>query len=195
MNNRSVLIFHRSFKLLFLLLLPLVFGCTTTAKISNEILVSMENNPDWKMVEKCGDEDCNAMANFMTSKNMTIKITLDNDSQTHQFFIIRTDFTVIKYQAQYTPSNIDVTLNNEEMLKPKVFNCYYTISDLEYLRSRPSLEGSFPVNKLDCYILFYDHPALSEKDEVVMNMNDALSVSGNQLAIPLIHFRKNIHAQ
>jgi|SRR5208283_375378 len=195
MVSQSVLRFPRFFKLLFLILLPFVFGCTTAATIPKEILVSIEKNPDWKIVEKCGDEDCYTLVDFMISKNMTFKVTFDNDKQAKQFFIIRTDFTSIRYKVQYTPSNIRVKLNNGEVLKSKVFNCYYTISDLEYLRSRPSLEGSFPVNKLDCYMLFFDNPALSQKDEAVMNMNDAFTINGNHLDMPLIHFKKNVGAQ
>ena len=85
-------------------------------------------------------------------------------------------------------------LGNGELLKPKAFTCFYTISDLEYLRSRPSLEETFSVNKQDCYLLFFDHPPLKTGEEAVMNINDALALQGRRMNVPLIHLKKAVGA-
>jgi hypothetical protein len=191
MANKTAQIRFRVLLPLLLIYGTMLSGCTPAASIQKEIRVFIEQNPGWKINEKCADDDCTMLVDFLTGKNMTIRVELDNDRQTKHFFIIRTEFTSLKYQAQYTPSNIKVKLKNGETLKPKVFTCYYTISDLEYLRARPSLEGSFPLNKLDCYLLFFDHPALGAGDEAIMDMNEAFTVSGKKLDVPLVRFLKD----
>jgi hypothetical protein len=194
MANKTTRILFRVLLSLFLAYGAMLSGCTPAAKIQKEIRVSIEQNPDWKIAEKCADDDCTMLVDFLAGKNMTIRVELDNDPQTKLFFIIRTEFTALKYQAQYTPANIRVRLKSGEILKPKVFTCFYTISDLEYLRARPSLDGSFLLNKLDCYLLFFDHPALTAGDEVVMNMNEAFTINGKGLDVPLVRFRKDLKA-
>lgn len=194
MANKTALILFRVLLPLFLVYGAMLSGCTPATSIQKEIRVFIKQNPDWKIAEKCADDDCTMLVDFLTGKNMTIRVELDNDPQTKHFFIIRTDFTSLKYQAQYTPANIRVKLKSGETLKPKVFTCFYTISDLEYLRARPSLDGSFPLNKLDCYLLFFDHPALIAGDEAVMDMNEAFIFNGKRLDVPLVRFQKDLKA-
>jgi hypothetical protein len=173
-------------------LLLYICGCAPAVSVHKEIRASIERDPYWKIQEKCGDDDCTVLVDFLTGKDMTIKIEFDNDQQTKRFFIIRTDFTSVTTQAQYNPTNSVAKLSTGETLKPKAFTCYYTINDLEYLRARPSVEGSFPVRKSDCYLLFFDHPILSEKDELILNLNDVFSVSGKRLQVPQIRFKKSM---
>lgn len=191
MASKAAVILSWVFLSLFLAYGALLSGCTPAASIPKEIRVSIEQNPAWKLDEKCGDDDCTTLITMLTGKNMSIRVELDHDRQTKQFFIIRTEFTSIKYQAQYTPSNISVKLMSGETLKPKVFTCYYTISDLEYLRSRSALHGSFPLNKQDCYLLFFDHPSLGAGDTAIMDMNEAFTMSGKRMDVPLVRFQKD----
>ena len=91
----------------------------------------------------------------------------------------------------YIPSYLTVKLGHGEVLKPKVFTCSYTIWDLDYLRTMPSLLGKVPVNN-SCYLLFFDHSPPAKNDEAEMNLNVALSSIGKRMDIPLIYFRKNV---
>lgn len=179
------------FALLVSTLLLCICGCATTVPIHKEVRASIEQTANWKMSENCADDDCSVLVDYLSSNDLTFKIEFDNDQQTKHFFIIRTDFTVVKKsQVQYNPTKSVVKISTGETLKPKAFTCYYIINDLEYLRSRSPLEGSFPVKKSDCYLLFFDHPVLSGKDEVVLNLDEALSIAGKRLDVPLIHFKK-----
>ncbi len=190
MLNRIVLFRSQIFVLLSMTVF-LINGCAARTVNHKEFRASIQENEFWKMMEKCTDEDCTVNVDFLTGKAITMRVELDNDAQTGKFFIIRTEFTAVRNQGIFTPAALTLRLDNEKALKPKVFSCYYTIADLEYLRSRPSLEGSFPVNKLDCYLLFFDHPALSSGSNPVLYLNDALKSNNKSLNIPPVYFKKD----
>ncbi len=189
MLNRIVFFRSQIFVLLCMAAF-LIGGCASKTMNHKEFKASIEENQTWKMTEKCADEDCTMNVDFLTGKTMTVRVELDNDAQTKKFFIIRMEFTAVRNQGIYKPAAVALRLDDKETLKPKVFSCYYTIADLNYLRERPSLEGSFPVNKLDCYLLFFDHPALSAGNNAVLHLDNALMVNNKRMEIPPITFKK-----
>ena len=174
-----------------LVVLLSISGCASTPVIQKEMRAFIERTPSWNVSEKCGYEPCAPMVDFLTRKNMAIRIEFDNDPQTKQFFMIRTEFITVRDQSRYNVSNITLLLNKRDTLKPKVFTCYYTIWDLQYLRERPSMDGPLPIQKQDCYLLFFDHAALSANDEAILNLNDAITEKGLHIDVPLIHFKQN----
>ncbi|HUL01217.1 MAG TPA: hypothetical protein VLX29_10235 [Nitrospirota bacterium] len=175
----------------FLIVCSAVFGCASAPIAQKEIGAFIEPTPGWTMVKKCADEECALMVDFLKSNSTTIRIEFDNDRQAKQFFIIRTEFITVRNQCRYNLSDITVQLNHRDTLKPKVFSCYYTLWDLQSMRNRPSLEGSMLLNKEECYLLFFDHAALSDNDEAVLNINDAFTILGSHVDVPLVHFKKN----
>jgi len=169
----------------------ITFGCASAPMSQKEMRAYIDRVPGWAMVEKCGYENCAPMVDFLTSNNMTVRIEFDNDQQTRQFFMIKTEFITVKRAYQFNPSNLSIQISTEPVIKPKVFTCYYTIWDIQYLRDRPSLEGVLPIQAQDCYLLFIDHAAPSANDNLILNLTDAITVNGLHVDIPLIHFRKN----
>ena len=163
----------------------LLLGCTTH---QNEIRAYAVGNLNWKMVEGCGYENCDPMVDYLTGDDTTIRLEFD---KMQHFFVIRITFiSNVNRPIVFDPKNLKIMLKDEGILKPRVFSCSYTMWDLDYLRISPSLQN--PVNvKNDCFLLFFDHPGLSLDEEVIMDINSALSSSGKQLVVPLIYFRKN----
>lgn len=156
-----------------------------------ELRAYIEPNPHWKMVEACGYEGCRPMVDFLKGKDVTFRVEFDRDNE-KQFFIVQTMFTSVSNEFEFNPSNITIMLKNEETLRPKVFTCSHTIWDLHYLRSNSPLQGPVSIKELDCFLLFFDHPAPEVGEELMMNINEALTENGRSIGIPLIHFRKNI---
>lgn len=166
------------------------YGCAVSQKEIRAFMSDKTGKPGWQMVEKCGYQGCNPVVDFLTSKDMTIRIECDNDWKTKKYFIIRTFFDSISKQVEYNPSTVTVKFKNGTVLKPKAFTCSFTEWDLNYLRSQPSLQEQVSVSKDSCYLLFFDHPALAKGEEIEMNMNNALSSNGKSLDIPLVYFKK-----
>lgn len=185
-----------------MIVLLIMTGCASAVKQRKEVGASVETNQKWKMKEACGSEDCDMLVDFLVGADMTMRIEFDNDPQTKQFMMVRTDFSAIKKEITYAPSAVTLALADGSLLKPKVFSCYYTIWDVASLRARPSLEGTFLLpkqdsllffydrTKQDCYLLFFDHPAFSNGEEAVMDLNNAFTIDGKKIGMPLIHFKK-----
>jgi hypothetical protein len=89
MSENTVFVKKHIVVLLAAALFVHLFGCSPKVLVHKEIRGSIEQNPSWKMSEKCGDDDCTVMVDFLTGKDMSLKIEFDNDQQTKHFFIIR----------------------------------------------------------------------------------------------------------
>jgi len=174
----------------YILLVGFSFFALSCSPVQKEIRAYTDQNPDWKMVENCGYERCYPMVDFLTGQDIALEVIFDENKK-QQFFIIRTTFTSVNIQFQFNTSNVVVTTENRERLKPKGFTCSYTIANLRYLRSKPFLQGEIPVKPGDCYLLFFDHPAPPKDEELTMDMNEALTANGKPIGMPLIRFRKN----
>ena len=166
----------------------LIMGCTAAQK---EIRASIEQDPEWRMIQNCGYEGCTPTVDFLIGKEMTIRIECDNDWQTKQFFTVGVSFDSFVPELDFYPSRVTIKMGDGEVLMPKGFSCSYTISNLEFLRSHPELQEPLNVKKRDCFLLFFDHPALSVDEEVVMYMDQAVTSKGTPIRLPPITFKKN----
>lgn len=166
-------------------------GCAARQK---EIRAYIEENPIWKMVENCGYENCLPMVDFLTGKDISTRLEFFKD-QRNQFFVVHTEFTTVQDKFEFNPSAVKIKLSNGETLKPKGFTCSQTVFDLHYLRSNPSLQGPMHVREGDCFLLFFDRPVPQVEEELVMNIDEALTANGRSIDVPLIYFRKNVAKQ
>ncbi|MBI5197067.1 MAG: hypothetical protein HZA19_00495 [Nitrospirae bacterium] len=166
-----------------------------------EIRAYIDRNPNWKIVENCGYENCQPMVDFLTGENITAKIEFFKDNK-NLFFDILLNFTNVNETFEFNTESIFVRLGNGMNLNPKVFRCGKTKEEIDYLlqpahserdllRLKPSLQGSISIMNLDCFRLFFDYPPPSIEEEIVMNINSALTLKGKPIEVPLIHFRKN----
>lgn len=159
---------------------------------------TIEKNPEWEMVESCGYEGCRPMVDFLSATDIRIRMEAFNHEQ--EIFVIRvsfvgTDFYTLKSpqldEYDYDPSAVTVKLSNDTVLKPKGFMCSYTKWDKQYLQSASAIDGSIPVKKNSCFLLFFDYPPPSVEEEFTMDLN-GLKRNGNSVEIPTVFFKKGI---
>jgi|GEM_PF-4578374 len=180
------------------LLLLVTFGllaqsCVPKMRDVREYRAFMEPDPNWGMDKRCDDMYCHLIIDFFVSKDMEFGVKFRKDME-QQFFTVRVDFESVRNLFQFSPSKVTVRLSNGQVLKAKAFTCAYTIRDIDYLRSHPSLPDGIPLKgsrASDCFLLFFDYPGPPIEDELTIEMNEALTSNGMPTGIPLIHFRKN----
>ena len=132
---------------------------------------------------------------FLTNKSMSVKIDVHVlKYNTDGFFKILFDFKGASGNMAFGPSRLDIKLGSGKVLKGKGFACTDANArlDIEGLRGYPPLEERISVKKDDCFYLFFDLPAPPVEEEMVMYMNDSLTMDGNSIAVPQVYFRKTV---
>lgn len=189
-----------------------ILSCSAPQK---EVRAYIEENPNWKMVEACGYESCGPKVDYLTGKDIEIRVEFDRGNK-NDHFDVHVWFRFVKNDFEFDPSNVHFELGKGETLTPKVFRCRFTDKErkyllslrseretanklyLDFLRSRPSLQGPIFLKKSvkddtdDCFWFFFDQPAPSLEEEVTMNFNKALALNSQPIDVPLVHFRKNV---
>ncbi|MFZ3116257.1 MAG: hypothetical protein WA133_14375 [Syntrophales bacterium] len=182
---------HLSFMFLLGLLLH---GCARDHIISRP---TIEKNPQWEMVESCGYEGCTPMVDFLSSKDIRIRIEAFNHVRNPNLFVIGVGFFGLDYydlksdEFTFDLSLISAKLSNGMILKPKVFTCSYTIWDLNHMRSKPSLGGQIRIVDNSCFTLFFDYSPPSVEEEFIMNLG-GLKRKGQPAEVPMVIFKKGV---
>ncbi|MBI4825122.1 MAG: hypothetical protein HY807_01680 [Nitrospirae bacterium] len=176
--------------ILVLLFIAMLSGCIRRDHIISRPIINF--NPNWTMVEECGYEGCLPMVDFLTSKDMKIRIQSFNHMENIGLFLVTVDFfSKNNSEFSFNHSDVIVKLGDGTVLKPKGFTCSYTRWDLEYLRSAPPLSGSIPISENNCFLLFFDYPSPSVEEEFEMNL-DGLKRNGEAVEVPTVYFKKGI---
>jgi len=179
----------------FMFSIVMLHGCARDHIISRP---TIEKDPDWKMVESCGYEGCTPMVDFLSTRDIRIKIEAFDRGIKPQLFVILiafvgSDFFYLKSKEfSFDPSAVTVGLISGKTLKPKVFTCSYTIWDLQHMRSKPSLSGQIPItNDNSCFVLFFDYPPPPVEEIFTMHI-EGLKKKGIPINIPTVIFKKGI---
>jgi hypothetical protein len=149
------------------------------------------------MLESCGYEGCTPMVDFLSAKDIRIRIEAFNHIKNPNLFLIRVGFvgkdfyTLKSDEYEFEPSAVTVKLSNGTVLKPKGFTCSYTRWDKQYLQSAPAIERAMTMKRNSCFLLFFDYPPLSVEEEFTMNIY-GLKRLGQPESIPTVYFRKAI---
>jgi len=188
-GKQMMVVFTRYFGLIWVA--GLCYGCFAKDHwVSRPIIAA---NPDWQMVESCGYQGCLPMVDFLSSKNIRIRIdVLDYQRVKELTITIRfmgKDFGALKSPLldEYTfePSAVTVQLKNGMVLKPNGFKCSYAKEDQQLI------EGAMPLTRNDCFRLVFDYPPPSVEEEFTMNLG-ILKRLGQPVSIPTVYFRKAI---
>ena len=172
----------------------LIQGCAKDHVVSRP---TIENNPNWEMVENCGYEGCTPMVDFLSAKDIRIRIESFNHLLRPNLFVLRvmfvgTDYDELKSdQYKFNTSDTSMTLMDGTILTPKVFTCSHTIWDKNYLQSTPSMKGRIRLSDNNCFLLYFDSPPPTVNEEFTMAIN-GLTKSGQHVDIPDITFKNGI---
>ncbi len=176
---------------LCIFLLLIFLGCYHAPKETGAYLDGNHGNQYWKMVEDCGYEHCYPKVDYLQSTTMTVRLELTNEKwKGENFFIVRIHFMDVREPLIFKPSKVDFNLKSGKLLKAKALNCAYTIWNVEYLRSYIAIKEPLTINKEGCYLFFFDHPILSAKDELIMDLRQAVTIGGKETDIPVVIFRR-----
>ena len=125
---------------------------------------TIKTNSDWQMVESCGYEGCRPMVDFLSTKDIRIRIEAFNYMKSPNLFLITIsffgeDFYTLKSpksdEYEFNPSDVTVKLNNGKVLKPKGFTCSYTRWDKRYLQSASPIEGAMTIKQNNCFLTIH----------------------------------------
>jgi hypothetical protein len=151
----------------------------------------LDNESNWK-IEK-GMYLGRIKTDFLTNNLMKIRLSfMSNDGD--DYFKIKIQFTDVSNKINFKPSIIKVTFNNEKTIYANGIECssvrpYAGPQD----NQKPStLENGNSISKGSCYHLFFNHPTPPIEEDIIIYLDDSLTLNGDKLNIPPIYFRKTI---
>ena len=170
--------------ILFFLIPAFLFGCGFTAKPKS--VATIRENNDWKIIEDCGYENCYPLVDFITSKDLQVRIEAHNKTN-KDFFIITIAFQGdTKDEYEVDPYGFSLRFKNEKLI-PKAFTCSYTIWNRQYLMNTDPLVGIISIKENSCYLLFFDRPPPPVEDNFSFCI-EGLYKQGNREFFPEIIF-------
>lgn len=171
-----------------ILVLMLMFGCDHQTIISKPF-VSPSN--EWEMVEDCGTEACNPLADYLIGDNVKIRIDTSNHYNDEIFTIDLLFYSMNNSNFYFDPTKTKVTLNNGEIIQAKPFYCRYTIRDIKFLREKVPVTGSKSIDDNFCFRLFFDTTPPSVDETFEMKIT-GLTKGNTPIDLPTIFFNKGI---
>lgn len=186
--------FLRNYFYLSIIIVLTASGCSIPVK---EIRAFIDEDPDWKIVERCGFEHCYPIVDYLTGKELIVRLEVNNEED--NFYTIYIQFrdlanvplnTKTKRSLEFQPSKLIALLDAK---KPLNFELYKSLN--YYMKNKQIVVTSFPPGPIsletDYFIgLLFRSPYPAEAKEITLNMNDALTSNGVPIRIPIIHFRK-----
>ena len=167
--------------------LAISFGCRELHEASRP---TTAENPEWKLIEDCGYENCYPLVDYLVGKDIKIRIDPFNEPVVDYFRIPLIFIPNNKNVFTFNPSMTTVTFKNGNKVNAKGF--FRITGGLNYLRSAPSLQGSIPLDKNEVSVnLFFDVPQPSMDEEFILTIK-GLSRSGEPVNVPDLHFRKGM---
>jgi len=149
-------------------------------------------NTEWAMMQKCGYESCGAKVDFLTGKDITIRIEADNDiphAIQDRIFLVHVEFlSKTPLTFEYDPSQTAVRLPNGLIATAKGLPCPGTILDRSYMLATAPITGYQRVEKIDCFLLFFDVTPPRVDEIFTMNLL-GLRRDGVRVEVPEIVFR------
>ncbi len=165
-------------------------GCLSIERSFSQATITP--NPEWRMVQRCGYEGCAKKVDFLVGRELTIRIEAHNDmphAVQNRIFIIQVEFLSSSPQVfEYDPSQTTVQFHNGQIAKAKGLPCPGTIMDRSYILTSPPIIGLNRINKIDCFLLFFDAPPPSVNEVFTMSLAN-LQQSGIRIDVPEIVFR------
>jgi hypothetical protein len=185
-NNPSLKKVEILIRFIVFFVISIMSGCSVH---KNEFRAYIGSNSDWIMEERCGYEGCYPIVDFLKGKNITIRLELGKD-YFNKYFTMLAVIMPSSESIQFNVDDIDIEMNNNHF-KAKVLNCYSPNRQPNYLWDEHSLSGSVKITEQGCFLLFIDHPTPLTADEVILDFHNAIEVNGNNVNVPLIHFKRN----
>ncbi len=169
--------------------LVLLAGCRQPRAFSE---AAISQDYDWEMVKESGyGPPSSIMVDVLKGKDIRIRIEAFNGILVNNVFIIKLILFPSGSQTGYSfdPSLASVRLANGRLVRAKGLRCAYTMHNLNYLRSATPVVGSIPIQKYECFKLFFDTVPPSVEENFGLFIN-GLTRDGRPVSVPYVQFSK-----
>lgn len=167
-----------------------LLGCVSSSQSTVRMRAYIQsNNQGWEIVQR----KVGGILEIDGLKSDRVTIWLDLfRGRDGQFFQIMCEFKDFRGNAAFDPSRIMVRLGNGDVLRAKGLACSNVSmkDDVASLRSRSPIGERISLKENNCFFLFFDYPSSSPGEEIVLDMNDSLTLQGNPVDVPPVVFRK-----
>jgi len=172
-------------------LLFLTFACSLSAQRFSRPTISTGRG--WTVEEHCVSQGCYPLSDFLTTKDLTIRV----DALNHLPYTIRDGIFLIRVMfpqmegkdVEFDPAQSVVELGDHRSERAKGIACAGTIMDRSYMLSAPSVIGYRQIDHDNyCYFLFFDIPPPPVENVFILKLN-GVRQRGRRVEIPDIIFR------
>jgi hypothetical protein len=170
------------------LLLSVLEGCALVGEDYVSI-PTIHDSQSWKIEKRCGYEGCTPMVDYLTRNDMSIRIEAYNHEG---IFLIQVVFlSDDTRQLRFNPSSATVEIADHRIINAKGFQCAYTITEEDNLRSAPPLVGPVRIADNACFFLFFDAPPPSVEEQFIFRL-EGITRSERPVHLPEMVFRKGV---
>lgn len=168
--------------LLCFIIFPII-GCAAQQK---EFRAFIDNNTEWKLVESCGYEGCYPKVDFLTYKDIALRIEFDTID--HKYNVVRIIFESGANSLTFSPYKIYTEVNGIQVIN-KVLYSSNPNRKSDYLSSEQGLSDDHAISGAKGYLIILNFP-VTQKEVVTIKLNNALRLNGKQLNLPAINFKR-----